>query len=71
MDNVDTPKGQEECFKLCRAAAGATACEVVFDKKIGFKGCVIHTALVDRGSGLSDQFICWPFSKCFEGNKYK
>ena len=68
-DNADTPKGQEECFKQCRAVAGATGCEAVWDKR--FRGCVIHTAPVDRGSRLSDQHVCWVFSKCVEGNKYK
>ena len=62
---MNTPKRLKECLSRCREEVGATGCEANWGNI--HRGCIIHRGEVKGGSGMTDQFFCWPFSKCVEG----
>ena len=60
-ENMDTSAKQNDCLELCRAYAGATACQTVESE--GAVGCYVHTRAVDSANNARNT-KCHLLSQC-------
>ena len=64
----NTYEAKQKCLALCKSVSGATGCEIIWGRDD--RGCYAHTLEIAKGSGR-DNYACWVFTKCIQGDLRK